>query len=98
MLFRSIVLDWETAGVGVPSIDFKLLGDDLDYYVATMGTVWPESSLSRVKALADVGRIFRSLAVIHWASWNLEFPWCSFRVFNALESRLEAAAHSLEAI
>jgi hypothetical protein len=84
-----VVLDWEMAGRGVPSIDLKLLGDDLEHYAACIRRAWPDMSLARVRALADVGRIFRSLVVLDWRAGDLAHPWCSTEGFDAFQSRLE---------
>lgn len=91
-----IVLDWETAGVGVPSIDLKLLGDDLRHYAAAIQSVWPDMTLARVETLAGVGRVFRSLAVLYWQAKNLAHPWCYLPGFDPLPTRLEADARWLE--
>jgi aminoglycoside phosphotransferase (APT) family kinase protein len=91
-----VVLDWEMAGFGAPSIDLKLLADDLEYYASSMQSVWPDLSLADVRDLADVGRIFRTLVVIDWQVYDLAHPWCSLKEFEPLEARLEAAARCIE--
>jgi aminoglycoside phosphotransferase (APT) family kinase protein len=91
-----VALDWETAGVGVPSIDFKLLHGEFTHYEATVESAWPNVSLAQLHQLAGIGRIFRSLAVLHWGTWDLAYPWCSARVFDSFVDRLKAGARSLE--
>jgi aminoglycoside phosphotransferase (APT) family kinase protein len=91
-----VVLDWETAGVGVPSADFAMLGDDLGYYADARRQMCPEMSLEMVSILAAAGRLFRTLAEVYWHTCDLVHPWCDFSVFDAAESRLEAMVPAVE--
>ena len=93
-----VVLDWEMMGLGIPSVDLKLLGDDLEGYAARMQALRPSMSPALVKALANIGQIFRSLVVLDWKACDLPYEWCSLESFESFESRLEAdlrRAHTL---
>lgn len=83
-----VVLDWEEAGVGVPSIDFSI-PCDLPYYVATVDAAWPAVSLGIVQQLAQVGRIFRSLAVLDWQAVALPYEWSAMTSFEDAERWLQ---------
>jgi hypothetical protein len=91
-----VALDWETAGLGVPSIDLKLLGDELEHYAELMQEVSPAMSLAHVRRLAGVGRVFRTLAVLFWQARNLAYDWCYLPGFEPLEPRLAADVRFLE--
>jgi Phosphotransferase enzyme family len=91
-----VVLDWEMVGVGVPCVDLKLLGDDLDEYVAVVQPVRPVMSTGYVRALAAMGQIFRSLLVLDWKTYDFAYSWCDYRGFESLEGRLDAAARCLQ--
>jgi Phosphotransferase enzyme family len=93
-----VVLDWDTAGLGVPGIDLASLPSDLEHYAGLMQPVWPEMSPSYVMKLAEVGRMFRSLAELEWKTCDLEYPWCSVESFESFEGPLQSAARTMESI
>jgi aminoglycoside phosphotransferase (APT) family kinase protein len=64
--------DWETAGWGVPAAD--LFAVDMSAYWSVARTSWPDLDLPALERQAKIGRIFRSLAAIHWASTCLGSP------------------------
>jgi hypothetical protein len=77
-----VVLDWEMVGVGVPGVDLKLLGDDLDDYAAIVRPVHPVMSPTYLRALAFMGQIFRSLLVLDWKTYDFAYSWCDYRGWN----------------
>jgi hypothetical protein len=75
-------IDWEMAGRGVPAIDLwplrrepKLPLPDLAVYGAAMREHWPDLDRRLLRRLVALGRVFRNLAAIDWASVNLPSPW-----------------------
>lgn len=97
-----VVLDWEMAGVGPPSIDLAqgLLGSltpDLPCYVSGMKAVWPAVTLDRVNTLATIGRIFRLVAALHWQARKVRDPRCAnFPVYELYGSEYELYGSELE--
>jgi hypothetical protein len=83
-------------GVGVPCVDLKLLGNELDEYVAVVQPVRPVMSTRYVRALAAMGQIFRSLLVLDWKTYDFAYSPCDSRGFEASEARLDAAARRLQ--
>ena len=53
-----LVMDWETVGWGVPAVD-------LAQYV---GPRWPHVGLHDIEQLASIGKIFRIICAVRWAS------------------------------
>jgi hypothetical protein len=66
------LIDWETAGWGVPGPDLALV--DLTTYWSVVGPVWAGVRLEDLQRLAAVGEIFRQLAAIRWVSPELANP------------------------
>ena len=64
-------MDWEMAGWGGPAADLPCA--DSAAYWSVVRERWPSLDLPAVERLANVGRIFRWLAAIDWASRNLRF-------------------------
>ena len=95
------LIDWETAGWGVPAADLPLL--DLTTYWSVVQLRWPDVRLEDVQRLAVVGRIFWQLAGMRWVSPELAYdralyltrPISWLRVFH---ERLAAAVRELEAL
>ena len=92
-----LAFDWETAGWGVPAPDLvqALLLDrvssvspDLPTYWRAVRDSWPHLSIEDIRRLADLGSVFRLLAMIHWLSLDLAYPWVSkpmagMRIYHA---------------
>jgi hypothetical protein len=88
-------LDWETAGWGVPAADLApsrgLPATDqvnVAAYLSVVRECWPGVDIQAVKQLVHVGRIFRRLAAINWASVSLPYEWLekpitSMRIYHA---------------
>ena len=95
------LIDWETAGWGVPAADLPLV--DLPTYWSAVRPCWPHVRLEDVQRLAIVGRIFLQLAGIRWVSPELAYnralylsrPTAWLRV---LHQRLADAVRDLEAL
>jgi hypothetical protein len=64
-------IDWEMAGWGVPAADLARV--DVDAYADVVRDWWPGTDIARMRRLASVGRVFRFLAAIGWASAQLAF-------------------------
>jgi Phosphotransferase enzyme family len=72
--------DWETAGWGVPAADLarlvferktSCLSPDLATYRSVVREAWPHLGDQDVQRLADLGRVFRLLAMMSWICWGL---------------------------
>jgi hypothetical protein len=49
---------------------------------------WPHLGIEDIRQLADLGSVFRLLAMIHWLSLDLAYPWvikpmAGMRVYQA---------------
>jgi hypothetical protein len=69
-------VDWETAGWGVPAADLvqcagRSLSPDLGTYRSVVRLTWPELDAQALDRLANFGKIFRSLAALHWESQTI---------------------------
>ncbi len=90
-------IDWETAGWGVPAVDLApsrgplAIQVSIDIYGSIVRESWPGLDTPVIRRLAQVGKIFRRLAYVHWASSALGFdryewlskPMASMRVYQA---------------
>jgi hypothetical protein len=100
-----LAFDWETAGWGVPAPDLVQallpgrvcsVSPDIATYWAVVRESWPHLGIEDLRRMAELGRVFRLLAMIHWLSLDLEYPWVSkpmagMRVYRAEMTRgLEA--------
>lgn len=99
--------DWECAGWGVPAADLTQQSTqspepDLATYHATARTFWPGLDIEQVKTLAVIGRIFRLISGIGWASDSLRYdrarlgldkPLSQFRIY---QSQLQDAIGQLD--
>jgi hypothetical protein len=65
--------DWETAGWGVPAADVALV--DAPAYWEVVREAWGHLGLRGVERLAELGRLFRLLAAVRWASLSLAREW-----------------------
>lgn len=71
---RLLVMDWETAGWGVPAADVASIrgphGETsaLDAYVAIARDWWPALNVGLAVRMVNVGKLFRRLAAIRWCS------------------------------
>jgi len=64
--------DWGTGGWGGPAAD--LAETDPTLYWQFMSEDWRHVDLSVVTRVAKVGRLFRVLAAVRWASQSLSYP------------------------
>jgi Ser/Thr protein kinase RdoA (MazF antagonist) len=73
---RLLVMDWETAGWGIPAADlaqFPLersqhisLSLDLEAYWAVVQPWWPNINLPDLRRLAELGNAFRLIVALSW--------------------------------
>lgn len=75
-------LDWETAGWGVPAADLAparrlhpIPPFDITVYRSIVQARWSSLDIPAIQRLAIVGKIFRWLAAIHWASLGLAYEY-----------------------
>jgi phosphotransferase family enzyme len=74
-----IVFDWETSGIGVPSVDLAQstlysVTPDLNQYISALRNLRPEITFAFVHKLAAVGAVFRLLAALDWQTCSLPDP------------------------
>jgi aminoglycoside phosphotransferase (APT) family kinase protein len=68
-----VVMDWETAGWGVPAIDLCPLDPDLAAYWSAARQSWTgQTSLLQAAA---IGKIFRLVVAASWETGHLSTPW-----------------------
>jgi hypothetical protein len=70
---RLLIMDWESAGWGVPAADLaqfagNALTPDIAAYWSVAQACWPDLHLSEFHQLADLGRVFRWINAIAWAN------------------------------
>jgi hypothetical protein len=77
-------LDWEMAGWGVPAPDLvqptagrhvPSLSADIEAYWLVVRESWPHLRVQDLRRWADLGRLFRLLAMTSWVSGRLAYPW-----------------------
>ncbi len=85
-------LDWETAGWGVPAADLAPMRGlplanqvDIVAYWSAVRDSWPFLDIPTIERLVNIGRIFRRLAAVSWASTSLGFETNEF-LWWAVES------------
>ncbi len=85
-------LDWEIAGWGVPAADLAPCGGralvhqvDIVVYWSAVRESWPFLDIPAIERLVNIGRIFRRLAAISWASMSLGFETFEF-LWSTVES------------
>jgi aminoglycoside phosphotransferase (APT) family kinase protein len=93
------LIDWETAGWGIPVVDLPKI--DLFEYHAVVRANWPDVSGETLRRLAAVGEVFRQLAGIRWVSPELEYDQALYLVrplswLRVMYERLTTARHELE--
>ena len=84
--------DWETGGMGIPSVD--LVNVDHALYWEGIRGDWPWLELSDIEALTALGRLFRIIAAISWACVGLPYGPTAKPVaqLHLYESELREAA------
>ena len=89
-----VAIDWETAGWGSPATDLATAREypinliDVDLYVSMVRAHWPGIGHRALLQSIQVGRIFRQIAAIRWATTKLTTSWphhaaASMRVYHA---------------
>lgn len=69
-----MVFDWEVTGWGAPAADLAEC-PDLATYWAAVQPAWSQVTLEELGRLVEVGRVFRLLAAMDWASGGLAESW-----------------------
>ena len=76
------VIDWETAGWGIPLVDVAASSGsstdaqvDLPVYLSIMQEFWRNLDMPTLQYYVHVGSIFRRLAAIYWSSLELPYRW-----------------------
>jgi hypothetical protein len=70
---RLLIMDWESAGWGVPAADLaqfagKALTPDIGAYWSVAQKCWPRLHLSYFRRLGELGRVFRWINAVVWAN------------------------------
>jgi aminoglycoside phosphotransferase (APT) family kinase protein len=70
---RLLIVDWESAGWGVPAADLAqfaghALTPDIAAYWSVARGLWPSLELSGFRRLADLGTLFRWINAVAWAN------------------------------
>ena len=99
-----LVMDWESAGWGVPAADlaqstFGSASPDLEVYWSVVQPEWPpQLAFTDLQRLAEVGNLFRVVSALKWANSGfrpefLEWYMMNMRFYeSALRAWLERAA------
>lgn len=72
--------DWESAGYGVPAADLESI--DVSLYHPILEAFWPSLAYDTTLRLAQVGRLFRLIHFVKWASDGLAYPWVAKTMNN----------------
>jgi Phosphotransferase enzyme family len=98
-----VVFDWETAGTGVPAADLTSSRIDalsccLDTYFSHTKGAWPFLTLENIVLFERIGRIFRLMAAINWATLDLSFERadCIPRPISYMQSYFERIEYELQ--
>lgn len=93
-----IVVDWETAGLGLPTVDVAESKVDVTAYWSLVSAAWSNLNQDSFQNLVEVGRIFRYLSAINWAAESLSFTWLSkpMAKMNVYHSRIAGALQALQ--
>ena len=83
----AIPFDWEDAGWGSPAVDLAQIVDhpaysirpDLAVYEWGVRSVWPHLNGEDIRAVAELGSLFRIVAELHWEAWRLSYEYRSAR-------------------
>lgn len=86
-----VVMDWETAGWGVPAIDLaqftgRCVSPDLATYASVLPECWPGAA--NLVQMAELGRIFRMIVAMSWEregllSTYIQRPMRRMKVYQA---------------
>jgi Phosphotransferase enzyme family len=89
------LIDWETAGWGLPAVDLPKL--DLAAYHSVVGDAWPRVGLDDVRRVAAVGTALQQVAGIDWVSPELadQRPVYVVRPLSWLRIYHERLVHAL---
>jgi hypothetical protein len=72
-----LVMDWESAGWGVPAADLaqfasNSLTPDLDAYWSAAQVCWPQLAIDDFYRLVNVGSVFRWINAVAWVNWGFD--------------------------
>lgn len=102
-----LCFDWGCAGRGSPAVDLAqapasaprfAASPDLESYWRVVRGVWPWCELAMIGRWARIGRVFRGLAALAWASRSLGSRWVHGRIAELRVAReaIEEAMHVAE--
>jgi phosphotransferase family enzyme len=100
---RLLVMDWESAGWGVPAADLAQftvgsVSPDLEVYWSVVQPGWPQLAFTDLQRLAELGNLFRVVSALSWANAGFSarvFEWYMTRMRfyeKPLRAWLESAA------
>src|SRR6266850_5489275 len=83
----AIPFDWEDSGWGDSAVDLAQIVDhaaysirpDLDVYESEIRSCWPHLDGEDLRAVGELGSLFRSVAELHWEAWRLSYDYQSAR-------------------
>jgi hypothetical protein len=83
----AIPFDWEDSGWGDPAVDLAQIFDhaaysirpDLAVYESEIRSFWPHLNGEDLRAVGELGSLFRILAELHWEAWRLSYEYQSAR-------------------
>ncbi len=95
------LIDWETAGWGVPAADLPRI--DLAAYRSQVHATWPDLEPDALRRLAAVGGVLVQLAAIRWVSPEMSYAEALYLArplswLRVLHERLSAAVQQLGAV
>jgi hypothetical protein len=77
-----VALDWETAGLGIPSVDVAESKIEVDAYWLLVRDFWPNINLQILQQLTEIGKVLRYLAAINWEAQSLAYEWIRDSMIN----------------
>jgi hypothetical protein len=104
---RLLAFDWANGGWGVPAVDLPQMdlapstywaNPDLDVYLASVASYWPELTRRDLSAMAAVGKVLRSVVCIRLEAVGLATDWPEAALGDMTYYRgdLEDALHKLQ--
>lgn len=96
-----LVLDWETAGWGIPATDFAnlkgMLCPEIETYASVVRPSWPSLETRDFEELIKVGTMFRLIFTMSVQTANLRYDWVE-EIMNHLMWLQEQMADSFRSV